>query len=117
MTFLDKISFKIRDAEVAIYRNVDAKTLTSEEMAREYIAELMNNNDFLAGTKTVAILWENDGARMADCWVFGKNESEAAGAEVSVYLFKGLDRYESPTVTAADGLIVLGDEAKEMLNH
>jgi hypothetical protein len=117
MTFLDKISFKINDVEVAIYRNVDVKTLASEKMAREYVAILMNNNDFLAGTKVVVILWENDGIKMADCWVFGKNESETAGAEVSVYLFKDLKRYESPTVSAADGLIVLGVEAKELLNH
>lgn len=117
MTFLDKIKFRVFDTEVVIYRNIETKKLADEKTAKEYVTQIMKENLSLRGKKIVTILWEDVNVNMADCWVFGKNESETAGAEVSVYLFKEMERYESPAVTAADGLVVLGLEAEELLNR
>lgn len=116
MTFLSVLETKIDDFSVRIYRNTETKLLASEVEAQRYVKELIDNNlDLFKGEKLVAILWESDGLRMADIWVFGKQESDNAGASVSVCLFKEFERYESPNVTAADGLVVLGAEAAAML--
>ncbi len=115
MTFLSVLETKIYDFSVRIYRNTETKLLASEVEAQRYVKELMDNNlEFFKGEKLVVILWENDGLRMADIWVFGKQESDNAGASVSVYLFKEFERYESPNVTAADGLVILGEEASNL---
>lgn len=102
-------------AELRIYRNKDAAKLRLKENAEKYVDELRAKHaSFWVGKKIVVILWEDGDKRMADVWVFGENESDNAGASVSVYLFRELDSYESPVVTAADGLILLGEEAKNL---
>ena len=115
MSFLPKLTLIDYDYPVIIYRNAEAVDLANELVAAEYVRELLREAKFLlSGRKVVFILWQNDGIRMADAWVFGKNESETAGAEISVYLFEGTKRYESPTVTAADGLKILAEEARQL---
>lgn len=114
MSFLPKLTLVDYDRPVMIYRNTEAIDLADELVATEYVRELLGGTAILlSGKKVVFILWQNEGKRMADVWVFGKNESETAGAEVSVYLFEETTQYESPTVTAADGLRVLAEEARE----
>ena len=115
MAFLPKLTLVDYDLPVIIYRNTEAKILSDELVATEYVQELLGGTEILlSGKKVVFILWQNEGKRMADAWVFGKNESETAGAEVSVYLFEETTRYESPTVTAADGLRILAEEANSL---
>lgn len=115
MSFLPKLTLVDYDLPVIIYRNTEAIDLADELVATEYVRELLGGKEILlSGKKVVFILWQNEGKRMADAWVFGKNESETAGAEVSVYLFEETTRYESPTVTAADGLRILAEEAREL---
>lgn len=116
MAFLEKIEFEQGVIEVVIYRNSEAIAVSEMGVAKDYVADLLPKHDFLKGRKLVFILWELDGSKMADCWVFGKNESDTAGAEVAVYLFNNLESYESKVVSAADGLVVLGEEAREMIN-
>ncbi len=116
MTFLSVLDINKDDLSVRIYRNAETKLLASEVEARRYTKELMDNHlELFKGEKLVVILWESDGLKMADVWVFGEQESDIAGASVSVYLFKEFERYMSPNVTAADGLVVLGSEAAAML--
>lgn len=115
MAFLPKLTLTGFDCPVIIYRNAEAVVLTDELVATEYVRELLSEPELiLSGRKIVFILWQNESKKMADAWVFGKNESETAGAEVSVYLFEETTRYESPTVTAADGLMVLAEEARQL---
>ena len=115
MAFLPRLKLVDYDRPVIIYRNAEATGLADELVATEYARELLSETvTLLSGKKVVFILWQNEGKRMADVWVFGKNESETAGAEVSVYLFEETTRYESPTVTAADGLRVLAEEANSL---
>lgn len=115
MAFLPKLALVDYNCPVIIYRNTEAIGLADELVATEYVREVLSGTEvLLSGRKVVFILWQNEGKRMADAWVFGKNESETAGAEISVYLFEGTRRYESPTVTAADGLKVLAEEARQL---
>lgn len=116
MAFLEKIKFEIKSTDIVIYRNSDAQVVAEASVAKDYVAHLVAKHDYLMGRKLVFILWELDNSKMADCWVFGKNESDTAGAEVAVYLFNNLESYESKVVSAADGLVVLGEEAREMIN-
>ena len=112
MTFLSVIRRSYPGVALRIYRNADTAKLCLRVSAEKYVDELrIKYGDLWVGKKIVVILWEDGDKRMADMWVFGKNESDNAGASVSVYLFRELERYESPVVTAADGLVVLGEEA------
>lgn len=115
MAFLEKIKFQINSGEIVIYRNSEASMVADINVAKNYVNDLMESYEHLKGRKLVFILWELDSSKMADCWVFGKNESDTAGAEVAVYLFNNLESYESKVVSAADGLVVLGEEAREMI--
>lgn len=113
MTFLTVLNQNIQGVAVRIYRNSEANRLRSKNDAWKYVAEIRNKLiDIDSGRKQVIILWEDNHKRMADVWIFGDNESETTGATVSVYLFRELKRYDSPMVSAADGLVILGEEAK-----
>ena len=118
MAFLPVFETEINKAKVRTYRNTEANLLVEESEAIKYLNELwLRHTNLFQSKNTVAILWQSEEVRMADLWVFGENESETAGAEVSVYLFKEMERYESPVVTATDGLIVLGNEARDLINN
>lgn len=116
MAFLNVIETQINAEVVRIYRNVEARLLANESAAQIYVKELIVNNfELFKGKKIVVILWERELKRMADLWIFKELESDNAGASISVYLFEEFERYESPVVTASDGLVVLGAEASELL--
>ena len=115
MAFLPKFSLSDYNCPVLVYRNSEAIDLVDELVASEYAKELLSANEkLISGRKVVFILWQNEERRMADVWLFGKDESEVAGAEVSVYLFDETTPYDSPIVMAVDGLLVLAEEAKQL---
>ena len=62
------------------------------------------------GKKNVLIMWGENNKKMTDWWIWGEDESPEEGATIEVYLFRETESYESPFVTAEDGLLVLAEE-------
>ncbi len=114
MAFHKAFDLKIEKREVRVYLLVGNRVfeiLHKQEIA-DYIHSVYAKNQALLdhGSKQVLLLWNEDEVPMIDWWIWGKKESESAGAAIEVYLFKGIERYESPVVTAEDGLKVLAGE-------
>lgn len=113
--FLPVLNKSVGEVIVRVYRQQEVKRLSLEVDAWGYVNEIRKKYaELINGHKQVIILWETDNERMADVWVFGEKESVSAGAMVAVYLFRELEKYESPVVSAADGLVILGEEAKKL---
>ena len=101
MAMSPAIEMLIKEKKTKVYLVKEtAKFETTEtEKIREHVEEIFEKNKEILdhGKKNVLIMW-------------GENESLEEGAMIEVYLFRGTQRYESPIVTAEDGLLALAGE-------
>jgi len=101
MAMSPAIEMLIKEKKTKVYLVKEtAKFETTEtEKIREHVEEIFEKNKEILdhGKKNVLIMW-------------GENESLEEGAMIEVYLFRGAQRYESPIVTAEDGLLALAGE-------
>lgn len=88
-----------------MYEEGGDEVLSQVERVYESNQQLLDHGD-----KYVLIVWSENETPMIDWWIWGENESDEAGSMIEVYLFRDNMRYESPVVTAEDGLQILASE-------
>lgn len=69
-----------------------------------------NSSTLNTGNYHIVILWEYEGDRMTDVWIFGEPESWNSGPLVDVKIFRNFDIETNIGVSAGDGLVMLGAE-------
>lgn len=114
MSFYPAIKLEVNNRPTRVYVLTKISTIAPQDLGqvRRYIesVELQNRALLDHGYKHVVLLWSNNNNTMADWWVWGDKESESEGAGIEVFLFRGNKRYESPLVTAEDGMKILARE-------
>lgn len=114
MSFYPAIDLEVNKRKVRAYVLTKITTLTPND--KDAISNYLNsvetaNRELLDhGHKYVILLWSDNDETMADWWIWGDKESESEGAGIEVFLFRGIEKYESPLVTAEDGLAILASE-------
>lgn len=103
-----------RTARVYLQTRTSPYQPGDEAALEAYLGQVFEANKKVLdhGSKNVIIVWGDGNDTMADWWIWGETESESEGAGIEVYLFRNDKRYESPYVTAEDGLLVLASEAE-----
>src|SRR3989339_1743151 len=101
MAMSPAIEMLIKEKKTKVYLVKETAKFETTETGkiREHVEEIFEKNKEILdhGKKNVLIMW-------------GENESLEEGAMIEVYLFRGAQRYESPIVTAEDGLLALAGE-------
>jgi len=101
MAMSPAIEMLIKEKKTKVYLVKETAKFETTETGkiREHVEEIFEKNKEILdhGKKNVLIMW-------------GENESLEEGAMIEVYLFRGTQRYESPIVTAEDGLLALAGE-------
>lgn len=114
MSFYPAIDLEINDRKARVYVLTKITTFspTDKNAISNYLSlvETANRELLDHGNKYVILLWSDSSETMADWWIWGDKESESEGAGIEVFLFRGAEKYESPLVTAEDGLAILASE-------
>ena len=114
MAMSPAIEMLIKEKKTKVYLVKETAKFETTETGkiREHVEEIFEKNKEILdhGKKNVLIMWGENDTLMTDWWIWGENESLEEGAMIEVYLFRGTQRYESPIVTAEDGLLALAGE-------
>ncbi len=114
-SFYFPINVRIESLPVIVYPCLGIEKVfdrSDRGCLEKHINELYTKySDVLSkGNYHIVILWDNDGDKMSDVWIFDKLESWQSGPLVDVKIFRNFDSENSIGVSAGDGLVMLGYE-------
>jgi hypothetical protein len=115
-SFYFPFTLKISNTPVIVYPCIGTEKVFDRKengSIEKYLNELYETNAETIKDKDnyhIVILWENEGERMADVWLFGKPENWHSGPLADVKIFQNLKPHTEMGVSAGDGLIMLGAE-------
>lgn len=116
MSFYPVIRLEIGKRATRVYLQTRTSPYKPEdsEKIRQFVERVFEENRATLdhGVKNVILIWGDGSDAMADWWIWGEVESESEGVGIEVYLFRNNSQYQSPYVTAEDGLKILASEVE-----